>query len=268
MRTVRFRTNGETRTGSINDDQIKTTNGSYDRSEVELLPPCDPNKIIAVGKNYSDHVKAILGEVQRDEFPMLFFKPLSSMVADNQDIVYPETTEFVDYEAELGVVIGTECRSVSEEEAMEYIEGYTCINDVTARDWQQREEQWSRAKGLDTFCPVGPCIQTNLEESLNIECRVNGEVKQSSSTENLLFSIPELVAEVSQFFTLAPGDIIATGTPAGTSAETVPMDEWDQRSANGALQPGDTVEVQIETIGTLKNTVVSAIEDEADSTSD
>lgn len=257
MRTVRFRANGETRNGTIDDDQIKTTNGSYDRSEVELLPPCDPSKIIAVGKNYSDHVKAILGEVQRDEFPMLFFKPLSSMIADTQDIVYPKTTNFVDYEAELGVVIGTECSSVSEEEATDYIKGYTCINDVTARDWQQREEQWSRAKGLDTFCPVGPCIQTDLQESLDIECRVNGEVRQSSNTENLLFSIPELIAEVSQFFSLSPGDIIATGTPAGTSAETVPMDEWNQRSASGALQPGDTVDVEIETIGTLTNEVVS-----------
>jgi 2-keto-4-pentenoate hydratase/2-oxohepta-3-ene-1,7-dioic acid hydratase in catechol pathway len=264
MRTVRFRTNGETRTGTIEDDQIKAANGSYDRSEVKLLPPCDPNKVIAVGKNYSGHVKAILGEVQRDEFPMLFFKPLSSMIADNQDIVYPETTEFVDYEAELGVVIGTECSSVSEGDATEYIKGYTCVNDVTARDWQQREEQWSRAKGLDTFCPVGPCIQTDVEDSLDIECRVNGEVRQSSNTENLLFSIPELVAEVSQFFTLAPGDIIATGTPAGTSAETVPMDEWDQRSATGALQPGDTVEVEIETIGTLANDVVHSSDAGAD----
>jgi 2-keto-4-pentenoate hydratase/2-oxohepta-3-ene-1,7-dioic acid hydratase in catechol pathway len=261
MRTVRFRTNSEIRAGTIEDDHIKTADGFYDQSEVELLPPCDPTKIIAVGKNYSDHVKAILGEVKRDEFPMLFFKPLSSMVGNNQDIIYPQTTEFVDYEAELGVVIGTECSSVSEEQATNYIKGYTCINDVTARDWQQREEQWSRAKGLDTFCPVGPCIQTDLEESLNIECRVNGDVKQSSNTENLLFSIPELVAEVSQFFTLAPGDIIATGTPAGTSAETVPMEEWDQRSGSGALQPGDTVEVEIETIGTLTNEVVSASEE-------
>ncbi|RQH02389.1 fumarylacetoacetate hydrolase family protein [Natrarchaeobius oligotrophus] len=257
MRTVRFRADGTVNSGTVDGDRITTDDTTYGIDDVEILPPTEPTKIVAVGKNYRDHVRAILGEVEKEEFPMLFFKPPSSIVGHGDDVIAPESSHFLDYEAELGVVIGERCSSVSEANALAYVDGYTCVNDVTARDWQYREEQWARAKGLDTFCPIGPFVQTDLQESLDITCRVNGEVRQSSNTDELLFSIPELVAEISDHFTLFPGDVIATGTPAGTSAETIPMEEWSDRAGEGALEPGDTVEVEIETVGTLENQVRS-----------
>jgi 2-keto-4-pentenoate hydratase/2-oxohepta-3-ene-1,7-dioic acid hydratase in catechol pathway len=256
MRKVRFRADEEIYTGTVEGDSFFVGDRRYSPDEVEVLPPTDPSKIIAVGKNYTDHVRAILGDVEKDEFPMLFFKPPSTVVGHGDDIVAHEESNFIDYEAELAVVIGEKCSSVSEAEALKYVEGYTGLNDVTARDWQAREEQWARGKGLDTFCPLGPYLQTDLQESLDIICRVNGDVRQSSNTDNLLFPIPQLVAEVSRFFTLYPGDVIATGTPAGTSAETIPQNEWPSRSGEGALKSGDTVEVEIESVGTLKNHVV------------
>lgn len=257
MRKVRFNTGDGIFTGTVENGSFLVDGQRYESHEVEIMPPCNPSKIVAVGKNYIDHVRAILGNVEKDEFPLLFFKPPSSVIGHGDNIVSHQETHFVDYEAELALVVGEECSSVSESEALEYIEGFTCLNDVTARDWQAREDQWARGKGLDTFCPIGPYLQTDLQESLDVICRVNGEVRQSSNTDNLLFPIPKLVAEISSFCTLFPGDVIATGTPAGTSAETVPQEEWTSRSADGALEPGDTVEVEIESVGKLKNSIVS-----------
>jgi 2-keto-4-pentenoate hydratase/2-oxohepta-3-ene-1,7-dioic acid hydratase in catechol pathway len=154
------------------------------------------------------------------------------------------------------VVIDRECTNVTEEEALDYVRGYTCVNDVTARDWQAREDQWVRAKGADTFCPMGPYLQTELNGSLDVISRVNGEVRQESNTENFLFSIPELIAAISEFVTLETGDLIATGTPAGTAAEEVQMDAWPDRSGEAAVEHGDRVEVEIQSIGTLVNEVV------------
>jgi 2-keto-4-pentenoate hydratase/2-oxohepta-3-ene-1,7-dioic acid hydratase in catechol pathway len=258
MLQVRFRYEGEVYHGEVVDDGYAVDRSTFDPEQVDVLPPSDPTKVVAVGKNYADHVQAVLDDdvVERDPFPLLFFKPASAVVGHRDAIRYPESSNFLDYEAELGVVIDRECTNVTEEEALDYVRGYTCVNDVTARDWQAREDQWVRAKGADTFCPMGPYLQTELNGSLDVISRVNGEVRQESNTENFLFSIPELIAAISEFVTLETGDLIATGTPAGTAAEEVPMDAWPDRSGEAALEHGDRVEVEIQSIGTLVNEIV------------
>ncbi len=216
------------------------TDKKYDYEEITPLPPCLPTKIIAVGLNYEDHAR----EMQRTppEDPMLFLKPSTSVIAHGDDIKYPaHMSHRVDYEGELGVVIGKKARLVEEEEAFEYVFGYTCVNDVTARDLQAKDIQFTRGKGFDTFAPIGPFIKTGIKPgNLSIKTFLNGEVKQDSSTENLIFSVPKLVSFISKVMTLLPGDIIATGTPAGISP----------------MKPGDVVEVRIEKIGSLRNQIV------------
>lgn len=257
MRQVRFESEGTVHRGRVEDGQFVTDDATFDPESVNVLPPCEPSKVIGVGKNYIDHVRAILGEdVERDPFPLFFLKPSSSVVGHRDAIRHPESSHFLDYEAELGVVIGRRCSNVSESDAAEYVRGYTCVNDVSARDWQAREDQWLRAKGSDTFCPIGPYIQTELDGPVDVVARVNGEVRQESSTENFLFSVEEVISAASEFVTLYEGDVIATGTPAGTAAESVPMDEWPERSSDLALDPGDAVEIEVESIGTLENEVV------------
>jgi 2-keto-4-pentenoate hydratase/2-oxohepta-3-ene-1,7-dioic acid hydratase in catechol pathway len=207
---------------------------------VRLLPPILPSKVVAIGKNYADHAREMGGEPPAE--PVLFLKPSTSVVGPGAAIAYPHLSEQVDFEGELAVVIGRLCREVPVARAHEVILGYTCANDVTARDLQRRDGQWSRAKGFDTFCPLGPWIETELDPGdVALTTRVNGEVKQDARTSLLLHDVAELVAFVSDAMTLLPGDVILTGTPAGV----------------GPLAVGDEVSVTVEGIGTLTNTVVA-----------
>ncbi|PZG49773.1 2-hydroxyhepta-2,4-diene-1,7-dioate isomerase [Spongiactinospora gelatinilytica] len=210
-------------------------------SEVRLVAPMLPSKVIAIGKNYADHAREMGAEPPAE--PVVFSKPSTSVIGHGEAIVYPEKlSERVDFEGELAVVIGRLCRDVPVERAAEVIFGYTCANDVTARDLQKKDGQWTRAKGFDTFCPLGPWIQTDLDPAdLAITTTVNGEIRQSARTSQLLHDIPALIAYVSAVMTLIPGDVILTGTPAGV----------------GPLSLGDEVGVGIEGIGTLSNRVVS-----------
>ncbi len=216
-----------------------------------MLPIERPQKVIGVGLNYRDHAEET--GMSPPERPILFAKWPSALIGPGEPITIPAITSKVDYEAELGVVIGTRARGVSVEDALDAVAGYVCVNDVSARDLQFSDGQWVRGKSLDTFCPVGPRLVPGLEiedpQSLRIRTRVNGELLQDSSTANMVFSVAELVAFVSEAITLEPGDLIATGTPAGVGfARTPPV----------FLQPGDEVAVEIDGIGTLSNPVVAA----------
>jgi len=210
-------------------------------SEIEvkrLLAPALPGKIVAVGLNYRDHAREMGIETPKE--PILFLKPAGSVVGPGQDIIYPSQSSRVDYEAELGVVILKRCKNVRADQAREVILGYTCFNDVTARDLQVLDGQWTRAKSFDTFCPIGPWIETDLDPGdLLVESYLNGERRQSSRTSQFIFGVDHLVSFISQVMTLEPGDLIITGTPAGI----------------GPMQAGDEVEVRIEGIGSLKNRV-------------
>lgn len=222
-----------------------TTGRRVRLDEVRLLAPVIPrSKIVAVGKNYADHVAEMAGVTGGDavpEEPLLFLKPNTSVIGPGDTIVRPAISNRVEHEGELAIVIGAVAKEVPASRAMEVVYGFTCANDVTARDLQVVDGQWARAKGFDTFCPLGPVIETDLElADARIETRVNGEVRQSGSTAQLIHSIERIVAHASQAFTLLPGDVILTGTPAGV----------------GPLEPGDTVEVEIEGIGILSNRVV------------
>jgi len=199
-----------------------------------------PSKIIGIGVNYRAH--AIEMGKGLPEEPLMFLKPRTAMIASGEAIERPAGYERVDYEGELGVVIGQRARQVPRERALEVVMGFACINDVTVRDLQKRDGQWTRAKGFDTFCPIGPRIVAGLDPAkLAIATRVNGAVKQDSSTSDLIFDVPTLIAFVSAHMTLEVGDVISTGTPSGV----------------GNLTPGDHVEVEIEGIGILKNTVIA-----------
>jgi 2-keto-4-pentenoate hydratase/2-oxohepta-3-ene-1,7-dioic acid hydratase in catechol pathway len=202
-----------------------------------------PGKIIGVGRNYREHAKE-LGNAVPDE-PLLFLKPSTSLLAPGEPIVRPRGWERVDFEGELGVVIGKRCRRVTRAQAMQYVGGYTIVNDVTVRDLQKKDGQWTRAKGFDTFCPAGPALITELDPaSLRIVTRVNGVVKQDAPTSDMLFDVATIIAAASRVMTLEPGDLIASGTPPGV----------------GPLAPGDVVEIEIAGIGILSNPVVEELE--------
>ncbi|MGW7141448.1 fumarylacetoacetate hydrolase family protein [Streptomyces xanthophaeus] len=208
-------------------------------SKVRLLPPVLPNKVVAVGRNYAEHAAELGNEVP--DAPITFFKPSTSVVGSGDPIAYPSFSQDVHHEAELAVVIGRMCREVPRERVKDVILGYTCANDVTARDVQQREKQWARAKGFDSACPLGPWIETDLDPSdLTIQCTVNGEQRQLGRTSQMVRSVEDLVVHISEAMTLLPGDVILTGTPAGV----------------GPLNVGDEVAVTIEGIGTLTNKVI------------
>lgn len=209
-------------------------------AEATMLAPVIPrSKVVAIGKNYDEHAQEMGGEAP-DE-PLMFLKPNTSVIGPGDRIVRPALSEQVDYEGELAVVIGTIAKHVRAEDAKDVIFGYSVANDVTARDLQKRDGQWSRAKGFDTFCPVGPLIETELTpSSATIETRVNGKTVQSAPLSNMIHSVGAIVEYASAVFTLLPGDIILTGTPAGV----------------GPLGSGDTVEVEVSGIGTLSNPVV------------
>jgi len=208
--------------------------------ELKVLAPTIPSKIICVGKNYADHAAEMNSSVP-DE-PVIFLKPNTTVIGDEDAIVLPDQSNDVHYEAELAVVIGAVAKDVPVERAGEVIFGYTCANDVTARDLQAKDKQWTRAKSFDTFCPLGPWIETELDPSiLNISCEVNDEVKQSSNTKEMIRGVHEMVSWISKVMTLIPGDVILTGTPAGV----------------GPIVAGDSVSVTIQGIGTLTNPVVA-----------
>lgn len=221
-------------------DKFKELNISYRISDVRLLAPCVPTKIVALGVNYKSH-----GEEMGDQMPpepLIFLKPSTSVIGPEDKIIYPEMSQRVDYEGELGVVIKTVTKNVSKEEARQCILGYTCLNDVTARDLQQKDKQWTRGKGFDTFCPIGPCIETEIDPTdLSLGTYLNGEVKQYTRTSKLIYGVYETVSFISRIMTLLPGDVIATGTTSGI----------------GPMKPGDTVEIKIEGIGTLRNYVAA-----------
>jgi 2-keto-4-pentenoate hydratase/2-oxohepta-3-ene-1,7-dioic acid hydratase in catechol pathway len=198
-----------------------------------------PSKIVAVGRNYIAHARELGHEVPTE--PLIFLKPSSAIVGDGDDVVYPSASARVDHEAELAVVIGRRCSAVNEGEALDYVRGYTCANDVTARDLQETDDQWTRAKGFDTFCPLGPAIVEGLDPSnLQVVARVNGQERQRGATADMLFPVPSLVAYISQVMTLEPDDVILTGTPPGV----------------GPVQRGDLMEIEIAGIGILRNRVV------------
>jgi acylpyruvate hydrolase len=222
---------------------------AYSLDAIEFLPAVHPSKILAIGRNYVDH--AIEGGAAPPEAPLLFNKLANSLSAHNAPIVLPAISQKVDYEAELAVVIGRRAKRVSEAEALEYIFGYTLIDDVSARDLQFGDGQWTRGKGLDTFAPLGPFITTRDEigdvQALKIEGRLNGEVMQSSNTSKMIFQVAYLVSYLSQGLTLEPGDVIATGTPEGVGVF---------RDPPVLLKAGDVFEVEIEGLGILRNPVV------------
>jgi 2-keto-4-pentenoate hydratase/2-oxohepta-3-ene-1,7-dioic acid hydratase in catechol pathway len=225
--------------GSPFDDTIETRHITYRVTDVRLLAPCVPGKIVAVGVNYKSHGDE-MNHAPPDE-PLIFIKPSTSVIGPEDQIIYPSSSSRVDYEGELGVVIKSEARYVPKEKAREYILGYTCLNDVTARDLQAKDKQWTRAKSFDTFCPIGPWIETELDPSdLSLGTYLNGEVKQFTRTSQMIFGVDELVSFISHVMTLLPGDVIATGTTSGI----------------GPMKNGNTVEVKIEGIGTLRNYVI------------
>ena len=210
-------------------------------SGIRMLPPCSPTKIVCVGRNYPEHAKELGNEPPKE--PLIFLKPPSSLIAFGDDIVYPALSERVDFEGELGVVTRKRARNVAAAEADDYVLGYTCVNDVTARDLQRKDGQWTRGKGFDTFCPVGPYLVTKDEvdfDTLRVRTLVDGVVQQDGSVREMMFGVGAIIQYVSAFMTLEPGDLIATGTPSGV----------------GPLQPGSTVRIEINTIGVLENTVV------------
>lgn len=250
MRFVRFSYGGPVSYGILEEGFVRPIDEApwrpytpldvtYPLQEIKLLEPSTPSKIVCVGLNYIDHARELNMEVHEE--PILFLKPPSTVIGPDDAIIYPEMSSQVDFEGELAIVIKTVARHVKPERARDYILGYTCANDVTARDLQRKDGQWTRAKSFDTFCPFGPHIETELDTSdLNIELTLNGEVKQSSTTANMHFKPDFLVSFISHIMTLCPGDIILTGTPPGISH----------------MNSGDRVEVTIEGIGTLKNKVI------------
>lgn len=248
MKYLRFQTGQEIKEGILlENEEIKEIEGSfygnfsiteqsYQLGEVTLLSPCLPSKVVCIGLNYADHAREVNMPLPKE--PMLFLKPSTTVIGPDETILYPSASQQVDYEAELAIVIKDKVKNIDPQDASNYILGYTCCNDITARDLQQKDGQWTRAKSFDTFCPLGPWIVPDLDTSnLKIQLILNGKIKQTSSTKEMIFSPVQLVSYVSKVMTLLPGDVIITGTPPGI----------------GAMKIGDTVEVFIEKIGILRN---------------
>jgi len=224
--------------GAFLNPNSKPTSTLFSLDEVTLLAPVEPSKVICVGLNYALHAKELNHTLPED--PVIFMKPQTTVIGPDAEIIYPKISQRVDYEAELAVVIGKTIKDVTEIEAAEAIFGYTCANDVTARDLQKKDGQWTRGKSFDTFCPIGPWVVTDIDPShIDIQLLLNGEIKQSSNTQYFISPVPKLVSFMSQVMTLYPGDVVLTGTPEGV----------------GPMQPGDEVIVRIQTIGELRNTI-------------
>jgi len=250
VRLARFRSGDRIATGVIEGEFVRPLRGTFFEnpmptgeeiplSQVRLLAPVIPSKVVAIGKNYLEHAEEMGGSVPEE--PIIFLKPSTAVIGPDDPIPYPRISERVDHEAELAIVIGRLARRVKAEEAGKFILGYTCGNDVTARDLQLKDGQWSRAKGFDGFCPLGPWVETLLDPTdVEVLCRVNGDVRQNARTSQLAFGPATLVEFITQVMTLLPGDVILTGTPAGVSP----------------VQPGDKIEVDVEGIGVLTNEVV------------
>lgn len=250
MKYVRFRHGAQVKYGILADDQIRVLAGSFlsptstptgeiiERNSVSLLAPVKPGKVVCVGVNYAQHAREMDHELPED--PVIFLKPASALLDPEGEIERPAMSQRVDYEGELVVVIGSTLSKVSEEETMAGVFGYTCGNDVTARDLQKKDGQWTRAKSFDTFCPLGPWVETDLDPAgVDIQTLLNGEVKQSSNTRFFLNPVAKLLSFISQVMTLNPGDVVLTGTPEGV----------------GPMQEGDEVVVKIAGIGELHNRV-------------
>ena len=253
MRRVRFRDpDGEVRSGEWTGEEgaeIRAHPGGGGRfsvepeffaaDDVERLAPCDPTKVVCVGLNYADHAEEQDKEVP--DRPMLFLKPPNAVAAPDSTVELPAGKERLDFEAELGVVIGRRCRQVAADEAEAVVAGYTCVNDLSNRDDQAVETNWVRGKAFDDAAPVGPVVASpdEVPDDAAVQCRVNGELRQDSSRAQFIFSVPELIEEVTTYMTLEPGDVVSTGTPEGV----------------GPLSDGDTVEVTVEGVGTLRNDV-------------
>jgi 2-keto-4-pentenoate hydratase/2-oxohepta-3-ene-1,7-dioic acid hydratase in catechol pathway len=254
VKVARFSSGTGARYGIIDGDEIvvltgdpmfngfETTDERLPLSEIKIIAPVIPrSKVVAIGRNYAEHAKELGNETPTE--PMMFLKPNTSVVGPGDAIMLPPQSEHVSFEGELAVVIGSIAKNVAEADADSVIFGYTIANDVTARDLQKKDGQWSRAKGFDTFCPLGPVIETEFEvASQSIRSTVNGDLKQDGSVDQMVHSVASLVAYASSVFTLLPGDLILTGTPAGV----------------GPIVHGDTVEITIEGIGTLSNPVRTA----------
>ncbi|MFF3717685.1 fumarylacetoacetate hydrolase family protein [Streptomyces prasinus] len=258
MRIARFSIDGNVAFGAVEGDQqdelvldiikgipftdFELSGTKVPVSKVRMLPPVLPNKVVAFGRNYAEHAKEMGNELP--DAPFAFFKPATSVIGPGDEIQYPSFSQEVHHEAELAVVIGRLCREVPRERVKDVIFGYTCANDVTARDVQRRETQWARAKGFDTSCPLGPWVETGLDvaaaSDLTLQLTVNDEQRQLARTSEMIHSIEDLIVNISEAMTLLPGDVILTGTPAGV----------------GPLNVGDEVAVTIEGIGTLTNKVV------------
>jgi len=250
MRIVRYQTENEPpKYGWLLDEKVGEIQGDlfgqYRRREaktplanVKLVAPSEPTKILCVGRNYVEHAKELGNEVPK--VPLVFMKPPSSIISEGEAIILPPQSKQVEHEAELVIVIGKRGRHISPEDAKNFILGYTIGNDVTARDLQMTDGQWTRAKGFDTFCPFGPWIDTDFDPADSVvTCRVSGQMRQMASTRDMVFNVPTLIAYISSFVTLEPGDLIFTGTPAGV----------------GELKDGDEVIVEIEGLGALRNLV-------------
>ncbi|HKX74258.1 MAG TPA: fumarylacetoacetate hydrolase family protein [Acidimicrobiia bacterium] len=251
MKIVRFKTGDDIAYGLAEAAGVTVYRGSpfvaWEPTEtmvpweaVQLLSPVIPSKVVAVGRNYVDHADEVGAEVPEE--PIIFLKPATSVIGPDAPVFYPPDSHNVQHEAELAAVVGRVARNVAAEDAGQFIFGYTAANDVTARDLQRRDGQWTRGKGFDSFCPLGPVIETELDplERLAVICRVNGDVRQAGFTSDMVFGVAELFEFISRVMTLLPGDVILTGTPSGISS----------------VQPGDLMEVEIDGIGTLANPVV------------
>ena len=251
MKIVRFWDGNQIAFGKLENDKVKIIEGDvfggykignkeYEVQQIQILAPCDPTKVVCIGLNYFDHANELSMPVPKT--PVVFLKPPSSITGPNTNVFYPPGCTRLDYEAELAVVIGQITRYIEPHQASDRILGFTCSNDITARNLQPKDGQWTLAKSFDTFCPIGPFIETELEpNNLEIKLFLNGEQKQSSNTSEMIFNIEHLISYISKHMTLFPGDVVITGTPAGV----------------GPMNVGDVVEVEIERLGKLTNTVVS-----------
>lgn len=252
MKIVRFKAGEDIAYGLAEADGVTLYQGSpfvaWEATEtmipwesVQLLAPVLPSKVVAVGKNYAEHAEEMESDVPEE--PIIFLKPATSVVGPGANVVYPSISSEVHHEAELAVVVGKIARNIRAEDASQYVFGYTAANDVTARDLQRKDGQWTRAKGFDTFCPLGPAIETELDplERLAVISRVNGEVRQAGFTSDLVFGVAEILESITRVMTLLPGDVVLTGTPSGV----------------GPVEPGDVMEIEIDGIGVLANRVVA-----------
>lgn len=249
MRLARVRAGDRIATAAVEGEAVRILGGTYFEDpvptgeelavdDVRFLAPTIPSKIVCIGRNFAAHAEELGNAVPQE--PMLFLKPSTALIGPGDPIPLPADAGRIDHESEMAAVIGRLCRGVDPSDVPKYVLGYTCANDVTARELQDRDGQWGRAKGFDGFCPLGPWIETELDTTdIEVQCRVNGEVRQTGRTSLMTFPPPLLIAFISNVMTLLPGDVILTGTPSGVSG----------------LQPGDRVEVEVEGIGVLENPV-------------